>query len=91
MACGLPVVATRCFQDIDAVVENGISGLLIDVNDVQGMADAMTRLLADQSLRASMAEAGLAKVQHFAMDTIALKYLWVLNSTFAHADIAVTH
>jgi glycosyltransferase involved in cell wall biosynthesis len=44
---GLPVIAARV-GGIPEVVEHGQNGLLIRPNDIDGLADAMTRLLTDR-------------------------------------------
>ena len=79
MASGLPIVATRCFPDIEEIIGNGQAGLLVDVGDVNGVADAMERLLADSQLRDRMAKEGRRRAQRFSLDTIAAQYLAVLD------------
>jgi colanic acid/amylovoran biosynthesis glycosyltransferase len=49
MACGLPVVATR-HSGIVELIEHGASGLLVEELDVDGMADAMLALAANDRL-----------------------------------------
>lgn len=56
-AMGLPVIATRVNGLIEAVAE-GRTGLLVDRDDVAGLAKAMERLLKDGALRASLGRAG---------------------------------
>lgn len=53
MACGLPVVSTRC-SAIPELVDEGRGGFLLPPGDVDGMARALNRLLVDASLRADM-------------------------------------
>jgi len=60
MARGLPVVGTRCGGLPDQIVD-GETGLLVDQNDVDGMAEAMARLADDPALRAAMGAAGRAR------------------------------
>lgn len=60
MARGLPVVGTRCGGLPDQIVD-GETGLLVDQNDVDGMAAAMARLADDPDLRAAMGQAGRAR------------------------------
>jgi glycosyltransferase involved in cell wall biosynthesis len=56
MACGLPVVATRHGGIPEEVVE-GESGLLVDEQDAEGLADAIARLARDRALRDAMGAA----------------------------------
>lgn len=51
MACGLPVVSTRC-SAIPELVDDGRGGFLLPPGDVDGMARALNRLLADAPRRA---------------------------------------
>jgi glycosyltransferase involved in cell wall biosynthesis len=57
MAAGAPVVASRSGAVADTVVD-GETGFLVDKGDVPALAAAMSRLLADQDLRARMGAAG---------------------------------
>lgn len=57
MACGLPVVATRV-GGIPELLDDGRSGRLVPPRDPAALSAALTALLRDPSLRASMAEAG---------------------------------
>jgi len=61
-ACGLPVVSTR-HAGIPDVVEEGVTGFLVDENDVAGMAEAMVRLLDDAELATRMGDAAQAHVR----------------------------
>jgi glycosyltransferase involved in cell wall biosynthesis len=56
-AWGRPLIATRCGGPEEIVVD-GVSGWLVDVNDVQAMGAALLRLSTDQALRDSMGQAG---------------------------------
>jgi glycosyltransferase involved in cell wall biosynthesis len=50
MAMGVPVVSTR-ISAIPELVRDGETGLLVDPEDPEGLADAMSRLLTDAELR----------------------------------------
>lgn len=52
---GLPVVATR-HAGIPEIVEDGVTGILVDEHDVEGMAAAMTRVALDPDLARRMGE-----------------------------------
>ena len=57
MACGAPVIATRA-GGLPEVVEEGVTGRLLEVGDVVGMAAAGTELLMDDALHTRLSEAG---------------------------------
>ena len=68
MACALPVVSTR-HSGIPEAVEDGMTGLLVDEHDVEGMAAAMAELLDNPDRAAAMGAAGRQRVlQHFTLD-----------------------
>jgi glycosyltransferase involved in cell wall biosynthesis len=57
MAAGRPVVATRCCG-MPHMVEHEASGLLVDDEDVSGLAGALLLVLGDDALRARMGQRG---------------------------------
>jgi glycosyltransferase involved in cell wall biosynthesis len=61
MATETPVVATRVGGMVNIVDENE-TGLLVDRGDVQGLAEAMKRLLGDDALRQQMGKIGRQRV-----------------------------
>ena len=62
MASGLPVIATSVGGNVE-LVEEGVNGRLVPVNNVVAMADAVAELVDDPALRQSMGEKGLALVR----------------------------
>jgi glycosyltransferase involved in cell wall biosynthesis len=64
MAVGVPVVSTR-ISGIPEVVEDGVSGLLVEPDDMRGLAAALERVLDDSKLRRSLADAGWCVAQDF--------------------------
>jgi len=61
-AMGLPVIATRVTGCVDAVVD-GVTGLLVEVDDVQEMFEAMLRLAKDPELRKRLGRQGRKRVE----------------------------
>ena len=61
-ACGVPVIAGRS-GGIPAAVRDGETGLLVDAERVEGVVDAVGRLLADPPLRARLGAAGRRAVE----------------------------
>lgn len=62
MACGLPVVGTR-IRGVAEVVEDGVSGLLVEPGDAGAMAQAIVTLLGSAERRAAFGAAGLEIVR----------------------------
>ena len=62
MACGTPVLTSRC-SSLPAVV--GDAGLLFDPEKTAEIAGAIDRLLADGALCARLSEAGIARARGF--------------------------
>jgi glycosyltransferase involved in cell wall biosynthesis len=63
MACGLPTIATE-YPGVQAVVDEGETGLLVQPGEPQSVAEAIRRLLdAGADSRASMGAAGRAKAE----------------------------
>ena len=62
MACARPIVATRA-GGIPEIVEDGVTGLLVQPRDHTAMAAAIVRMLSDADLRRRTGDAGLARVR----------------------------
>lgn len=59
MAAGLPVVATRCGGP-EMILEDGVTGLLVDVESPARLAEGIARLRTDPAERQRLAAAGRA-------------------------------
>ncbi len=55
MACGVPVVATNV-SDNPYIVKEGETGFLVELSDVEGMADRLQTLLANDIMRQRMGQ-----------------------------------
>ena len=70
MAAGIPVVASR-WRALPGLVDDGVTGRLVEVDDVQGWVQAIRELLADPALRAGMGAAARRRfeerhtIEHF--------------------------
>jgi glycosyltransferase involved in cell wall biosynthesis len=62
MACGTPVVATRCGGP-DGVIADGLDGFLVDRGDARAMADRIVRLVSDPGLRDAMGACARATIE----------------------------
>jgi L-malate glycosyltransferase len=69
MAQGVPVVVTRA-GGLPEMVEDGVSGFIVDVDDAEMLADRIVRLAKDPELRQRMGRAaGLRQQTMFHVDT----------------------
>ncbi len=51
MFCGVPVIATEYSRGVHELVSHGHDGLVVSVDDVPGLAQAMERLMCDDLYR----------------------------------------
>jgi glycosyltransferase involved in cell wall biosynthesis len=76
-ACGRAVVTSDVPGCRDAIVHN-VTGLLVSPRDVVSLADAIERLLADQTLRQRMGRAGRAFAERtFSIESVVAAHLAV--------------
>lgn len=75
LALRTPVVTTRIYG-IPELIEDGVSGFLVEPDDAPALAERIERVLSDADLRARFAEAGWRKVsQDFDLDREAAKLI----------------
>jgi len=81
MACGTPVVCSNAASLPEVV---GDAAIMVDPYDVEGLAEAMLRVLTDASLREELRERGLERAKQFTWEHTAREtlkvYQEVLNS-----------
>lgn len=79
MASGLPVVATRIAGNEELVVQ-GETGFLVPPEDPDALADALTTLVRDPSLRERMGSAGRTLVEdRYTWTRVAEQYLGIME------------
>ncbi len=72
MACGRPVVTSNA-SSLPEVM--GEAGLMVEATDVEGLAEAMQRVLEDDALREGMIARGLEQASKFTWEQAAAKLL----------------
>jgi colanic acid/amylovoran biosynthesis glycosyltransferase len=79
MAAGRGIVASR-LPGIDEVLEDGSSGLLVPAGDARELAWAIDRLLADESLRASLGEAARLRAEEGSVESRGARYIEIIRA-----------
>ncbi len=73
MAAGVPVVASRSGAVVETVKDQA-TGILVEKNDAEGLAEGLLKLLEDEDLRESMGRAARKRaLEYFTWDRVAEK------------------
>ena len=82
MASGVPIIASNVTSLPEII---GDAGILVNPRDVEGWADAISRLLTDRELKESMRQRSLERAKLFSWDRLAQETLIIYNKLFAKA------
>jgi GalNAc-alpha-(1->4)-GalNAc-alpha-(1->3)-diNAcBac-PP-undecaprenol alpha-1,4-N-acetyl-D-galactosaminyltransferase len=74
MSVGLPIVATRASGGVESIVRDGVDGLLIPVENITALAEALNFLMGDRLRREEMGKQAVAITERF--DFQAVVALW---------------
>jgi len=90
MAVGAPVISTRA-GSIPEIIEDGATGLLVEPDAPEALAEAIGRLLRDRSLAGRLGRAGRLHVRrHFTWDIVAEAFEQIYTSLPVWKDQAKT-
>ena len=84
MACGVPVIASNTSALPEVV---GDAALQVDPHDVHALANAITRLLEDESLRENLRQKGYQRSQQYTWAISAQKMLTVYKKLYNNEEI----
>lgn len=74
MACGKPVIATRA-GGVPEVVDDGVTGFLRPIGDIEGMAEKVIELIKDDQLYSSLSKNSLKRAYYeFCQEKITRQY-----------------
>lgn len=80
MAYGLPVVATdRCGAAL-SLLEDGVNGYIVPVEDAETLADRIRRLLSDDAARESMGQRNLSVIEKYSIENMVKAHMDFFNS-----------
>ena len=75
MACGLPVVSFDFKCGPRDIIDHGKNGLIVPNGDIQGLADAMIRLMNDDALRQEMGMNARQVVETYSEEAVMKKWI----------------
>jgi glycosyltransferase involved in cell wall biosynthesis len=78
LAAGVPCVAADCPGATRQILDNGAYGLLVPPEDLQALADAITRMVTDNELRTRFSRAGSVAVERYRLDHVVAEWERVL-------------
>jgi glycosyltransferase involved in cell wall biosynthesis len=81
MACGTPVISTRCPSGPEEIITHGVNGLLAPVNDENALAAAMVDLLTNPSLQRRLAAGGRERAGDFRAEKVVREYEGIFGKT----------
>jgi glycosyltransferase involved in cell wall biosynthesis len=80
MALGLPVVATSCSAGPTEIVQDGVNGLLVPVDDELALGAAMDKLMADEELRRRLGSSAVEVTKRYGVERVMQHWESVLFS-----------
>ena len=85
MACGTPVVASHV-GGLAYLVQDGVTGFTVPVDDPAELADRLTSIIQDPGLRDQMGKQAVLLAQDYAWDKIATRLLAVYEELLANSS-----
>lgn len=79
MACNTPVIATDCPSGPSEIIENGINGILVPVNNPESLCEAMFKVLFDPQLQIKLVGNALNSLQKYSAPVIVKQYEAILT------------
>ncbi len=80
MACGVPAVAFDCKCGPKDIIDNNANGILVHNGDIKKLADAMMKLMKDETLRKKMSEQAKKVVRTYSEEAVMNKWIHLFNS-----------
>ena len=79
MACGCPVVSTKCPYGPEEIITDGLNGFLSQPCDKKELAGHIFHVLSDSELKESLIENGYKRAMEFTDIKSAENYIEVIN------------
>lgn len=80
MACGIPCIAFRCKTGPDEIISHNEDGILVpEVGDIDGLSNAICKLIEDKNLRKKFGEKAKDNIHRFDLEKIMKQWDNVLH------------
>ena len=80
MACGLPVISTEYHNGVRDIINDGVDGILVPVEDIESLASALDRLMGDNSERKRLGAKAEDIVHRFGLEKVMGKWEELIES-----------
>lgn len=87
MACGVPVITSNVYKNIQYIIEDGKTGLLYEYGNKFDLANKLIALLQNTKLREMMAGAGQERAKEYSWDKIAEKTMNMYKEIFGSSNL----
>lgn len=75
MSCGVPVVSFDCKCGPKDIIDDGKNGIIVHDGDIEGLANAMMKLMDNQTLRKTMSENAKKVVDTYSEENVMKQWL----------------
>jgi glycosyltransferase involved in cell wall biosynthesis len=83
MTLGCPVIATRV-GGVSSAIEDGVSGLLFEPEDMAGLTSSILSLYSDEIMRQRLINQALERVRYFTLEKFTESFVQALNRLDRH-------
>lgn len=86
MACGVPPVSFTCPCGPRDIIDNGKDGLLVKNGDIEGLAEKICYLIANETVRKEMGQQARVNVKRFKIEQIAQQWKTLFESVLKNKN-----
>lgn len=87
LACGVPVIAMDAGPPVRSLVRDGVDGLIVTDNSMDGLASAMTRLMGNHAERKTFAARAPEVIARFSMESSLRKWDALLDKVVDQVSV----
>mgnify|MGYP003252467194 FL=1 len=80
MACGLPVVSYDFKCGPKDIIQHGVNGMLVHEGDIRGLAEAMEKVMEDETLRKGLSVQARKIVETYAEERVMNQWIVMFTS-----------